>query len=51
MGWNGVGILAEVEGMMDAEQYMAIFDDHLLPSIHESGISKEDNKIVNTSIH
>jgi hypothetical protein len=39
MGWNGVGILAEVEGRMDTEQYMAILNDHLLPSMEESGIS------------
>ena len=25
IGWNGVGILSEVEGRMDAEQYMAIW--------------------------
>jgi transposase len=42
IGWNGVGMLAEVEGRMDAEQYTAILADHLLPSMEESGISEED---------
>jgi len=42
MGWNGVGILAEVEGRMDAEQYVTILNDHLLPSMEESGIADED---------
>src|SRR3979490_2197296 len=42
MGWNGVGKLAEIEGRMDAEQYVEILDDHLLPSIEESGISEGD---------
>ena len=42
MNWEGVGKLAEVEGRMDAKQYMAILEDHLLPSIEESGVSDED---------
>ena len=42
MGWEGVGQLAEVEGRMDADQYVAILEDHLLPSIEESGISEEE---------
>ena len=42
MGWEGVGRLAEVEGKMDADQYVAILKDHLLPSIEESGIPKEE---------
>ena len=29
MGWNGVGILAEVEGRMDAIQYVDILEDNL----------------------
>jgi len=33
MGWNGVGQLAEVEGRMDAEQYVSILEDYLLPSM------------------
>jgi transposase len=38
MGWNGVGELAEVEGRMDADQYVDILNNHLLPSMEESGI-------------
>ena len=38
MGWNGVGELAEVEGRIDADQYVDILDNHLLPSMEESGI-------------
>ena len=41
MGWNGVGILAEVEGRMDAEQYVSILEDNLLPTIENSGIPAE----------
>ena len=42
MSWEGVGQLAEVEGRMDADQYVAILQGHLLPSIEESGIPEED---------
>src|SRR5216684_1114324 len=42
MGWEGVGQLAEVEGRMDADQYVAILEDHLVPSIEESGIFEEE---------
>ena len=39
MGWNGVGILAEMEGWMDAEQYVSILEDKLLPSMENSALS------------
>ena len=42
MGWEGVGRLAEVEGKMNADQYVSIFEDNLLPSMEESGFSAED---------
>lgn len=42
MGWNGVGELAEVEGRMNADQYVDILDNHLLPSLEDSGIPAED---------
>ncbi len=42
MGWNGVGQLAEVEGRMDANQYVDILQNHLLPSMEESGFSAKD---------
>ena len=41
MGWNGVGILAEVEGRMNAEQYVSILEDNLLPTMENSGIPEE----------
>jgi len=37
-----MGHLAEVEGRMDADQYMAILKEHMLPSLEESGISEEE---------
>ena len=42
MGWNGVGNLAEVEGKMNADQYVSILEDHMLPSLKDSGISGEE---------
>jgi len=42
MGWNGVGILCEVEGRMNAEQYISILEECLLKSMEESGIDEED---------
>ena len=42
MGWEGVGRLAEVEGKMNADQYVSILEDNLLPSMEESGFSAED---------
>jgi transposase len=42
MGWNGVGILTEVEGNMDAEQFVDIMDSSLLRSIEMSGIPQEN---------
>ena len=49
MGWNGVGILVEMEGWMDAEQYVSILEDKLLPSMENSGLSKKSiifNRII-----
>lgn len=42
IGWNGVGVLNEVEGRMDAEQYVAILEEGLLQSMEESGIPEDD---------
>ena len=42
LGWESVGRLAEVEGKMNAEQYVDILENNLLPSMEESGISLED---------
>ena len=38
IGWNGVGVLNEMEGWMDAEQYVAILKRGLLQSMEDSGI-------------
>ena len=40
--WNSVGILSEVEGRMDAEQYVAILETGLLQSVEESEIPEGD---------
>ncbi len=37
-----MGHLAEVEGRMDAYQYVSILENHMLPSLKESGISEEE---------
>ena len=41
MGWNGVGMLTEVEGRIDAKQYVEIIDQHLSQSTKDLGISLE----------
>ena len=41
MGWNAVGILVEMEGWMDAEQYVSILEDKPFPSKENSALSKE----------
>ena len=42
IGWNGVGVLSEVEERMDAKQYVAILEAELLQSIEESEIPEGD---------
>jgi transposase len=42
IGWNGVVVFSEVEGRMDAEQYVAILEQGLLQSMEESGIPQDD---------
>jgi transposase len=42
MGWNGIGQLVEVEGKMNANQYVDILEDHLLPSMENAGFPMED---------
>ena len=41
MGWNGIGILAAMEGRMDAEQYVSILKNNLLSNTENSGIFEE----------
>ena len=36
------GILCEVVGRMNTEQYVSILEEYLLRSIEESGIDEED---------
>ncbi len=42
MGWNGVGMLVEVQGKMDAEQYCEILDHGVLESFEK--LEMEDGK-------
>ena len=35
MGWNGVGVLTEVQGTMDAEQYCEILDGGVVESFEK----------------
>lgn len=41
MGWNGVGILTEVEGKMDAKQYVDILERGLLESVEKLEMNSE----------
>lgn len=42
MSWEGIGRLAEIEGKMNAEQYVDILENNLLPTMEESEVSLED---------
>ena len=42
LGWESVGRLAEVEGKMNAEQYVDIMENNLLHNMEESEISLQD---------
>jgi hypothetical protein len=42
MGWNGVGIAVEVEGMLTKEQYVDILSTALPQSIHKLGLRNTD---------
>ena len=41
MGWNEVEILVEMQGWMDAEQFVSIPEDKLLSSMENSALPKE----------
>ena len=55
MGWNGVGVLAEVEGRMDAKQYVDILEENLdksrkkLKVEKKKAIFRQDNDPKHTS--
>lgn len=42
MGWNSVGIMVELEGLMKADQYIHILEEGLLESIPNPGIPPTD---------
>ena len=55
MGWNGVGVLTEVQGIMDSQQYCEILEEGLVESFEnlemeeEERIFQQDNDPKNTS--
>ena len=42
MGWNGVGLLIEVQGKMDAEQYCVILDEGMVESFEKLDMPKDE---------
>ena len=42
MGWNGVGMLAEIEGRMDSAQYVDVLDQYLSQSIKDLEIPADE---------
>ena len=50
MGWNGVGMLTEVEGRMDAKKYVEILDQHLPQHMEDLGIPLEKATILLQSV-
>ena len=55
MGWNGVGVLTEVQGIMNADQYVEILDGGVVESMEkldidmETAIFQQDNNSKHTS--
>jgi DDE superfamily endonuclease len=55
MGWNGVGKLTEIQGIMDAKQYCEILEDGLVESFEELEVEEgkrmfqQDNNPKHTS--
>ena|ERR1700720_3949198 len=55
MGWNGVGMLTEVQGIIDAEQYCEILDDRVVESVEKlempegKKVFQQDNDSKHTS--
>ena len=42
MGWNGVGMLVEVQGRMNAEQYCEILEDGMVESFEKLDMEEEE---------
>jgi len=42
MGWNGVGLLIEVQGKMDAEQYCGILDEGMVESLEKLDMPEDE---------
>ena len=40
-GWNGIGILSEVEGKMDAKQYVNILQEGLVENIQKLEVPED----------
>ena len=57
MGWNGVGVLTEVEGNMNAQQYVDILDAGVEESVEKLGLDmdtfyfQQDNDPKHTAEH
>ena len=42
MGWNGVGMLVEVQGKMNAEQYCEILEDGMVEIFEKLEMEEEE---------
>ena len=42
VGWNGAGVLTEVEGRMDAKQYVEILEGGVAESVEKLGMDEKD---------
>ena len=42
MGWNGVGMLVEVQGIMDANQFCSILEEGLVESFEKLGMDEDE---------
>jgi hypothetical protein len=42
MGWNGVGMLIEVEGKIDANQYCQILDEGVMESFEKLEMEEDE---------
>ena len=42
MGWNGVGMLVEVQGIMDANQFCSILEEGLVESFKKLGMDEDE---------